>query len=169
MGTDRDDSRWLDTDEQRAWRAYLGMAALLPAALDQQLQREAEMTHSSYTVLAMLSEAPGRSLRMSELASRANSSPSRLSHTVARLEDKGWLRRERALEDGRGNLAVLTDAGWDVVVATAPGHVAAVRSYVFDALTAEQVEQLRTISTSVLARLDPQGTLRPPTPTPTPG
>jgi DNA-binding MarR family transcriptional regulator len=164
MTTDGDESRWLDTDQQHAWRAYLGMVALLPAALDQQLQRDAGMTHSSYTVLAMLSEAPGRSLRMSELASRANSSPSRLSHTVARLEDKGWVRRERALDDGRGNLAVLTDAGWDIVVATAPGHVSAVRAYLFDVLTTEQVEQLRAISTSVLARLDPQGTLRPPTP-----
>jgi DNA-binding MarR family transcriptional regulator len=156
--------KWLDSDEQRAWRAFLGMASLLPAALDQQLQRESEMTHSSYIVLAMLSEAPDRSLRMSELASRANSSPSRLSHTVSRLEQRGLVVRERSPEDGRGNVAVLTDAGWEVVAATAPGHVAAVRRFVFDALTREQVCQLREIATAVLGELDPEGTLRPPVP-----
>jgi DNA-binding MarR family transcriptional regulator len=156
--------RWLDEDEQRAWRAFLGMTELLPAALDQQLQSEAEMTHSSYIVLAMLSEAPDRSLRMSDLATRANSSPSRLSHTVSRLEQRGLVRRERSPEDGRGNLAVLTDAGCDMVVATAPGHVAAVRRLVFDALTPQQVRQLEDIALAVLAELDPEGTLRLPVP-----
>jgi DNA-binding MarR family transcriptional regulator len=157
---------WLDDAEQRAWRGYLAMTALLPGALDQQLQADADMGHSSYIVLAMLSEAPDRSLRMSELASRANSSPSRLSHTVARLEERGLVRRDRSPDDGRGNIARLTDAGWDVVVATAPGHVAAVREFVFDALTPEQVCQLEEISGAVLARLDPEGTLRPPVPVP---
>jgi DNA-binding MarR family transcriptional regulator len=155
----RPEPRWLTDDEQRAWRAYLAMTALLPGALDQQLQREAEMGHSSYIVLAMLSEAPGRSLRMSELAARANSSPSRLSHTVARLERRGWVRRERSTDDGRGSVARLTDDGWDVVVATAPGHVAAVRQHVFDVLTPAQVRQLEDISTAVLAGLDPGSSL----------
>ncbi|MGZ4633099.1 MAG: MarR family winged helix-turn-helix transcriptional regulator [Actinomycetes bacterium] len=157
-------TRWLNDDEQRVWRAFLGMAELLPAALDQQLQRDSEMTHSSYIVLAMLSEAPGRALRMSDLAARANSSPSRLSHTVSRLESRGLVRRERSADDGRGNIAVLTDAGWDVVVATAPGHVEAVRRYVFDALTPEQVCQLEAIASAILGKLDPTGTLRPPVP-----
>jgi DNA-binding MarR family transcriptional regulator len=157
---------WLDDREQRAWRGYLAMTALLPGALDQQLQADADMGHSSYIVLAMLSEAPDRSLRMSQLASLANSSPSRLSHTVARLEERGLVRRDRSPDDGRGNVARLTDAGWDVVVATAPGHVAAVRQFVFDALTPEQVCQLEEISGAVLARLDPDGTLRPPVPVP---
>jgi DNA-binding MarR family transcriptional regulator len=156
--------RWLDNDEQRAWRGFLAMTALLPGALDQQLQRDAEMGHSSYIVLAMLSEAPDRSLRMSELASRANSSPSRLSHTVARLEQRGLVRRDRSPDDGRGNVAQLTDEGWDVVTATAPGHVAAVRRFVFDALTCEQVRQLEEIAGAVLSRLDPDGSLRPPVP-----
>jgi DNA-binding MarR family transcriptional regulator len=142
--------RWLSDDEQRAWRAYLAMTAVLPAALDQQLQRDADMGHSSYIVLAMLSEAPGRSLRMSELAALANSSPSRLSHTVARLEERGWVRREKSPEDGRGSVACLTDKGWDAIVATAPGHVAAVRRFVFDAITPEQVRQLEAIATTVL-------------------
>jgi DNA-binding MarR family transcriptional regulator len=157
---------WLDDDEQRAWRGFLAMTALLPGALDQQLQRDAEMGHSSYIVLAMLSEAPGRSLRMSELASRANSSPSRLSHTVARLEQRGWVRRDRSPDDGRGNVARLTDEGWEVVTATAPGHVAAVRRFVFDALTCEQVRQLEDIAGAVLSTLDPDGSLRPPVPAP---
>ncbi len=159
-------TRWLDDDEQRAWRAFLGMSTFLPAALDQQLQREAEMGHSSYIVLAMLSEAPDRALRMSDLATRANSSPSRLSHTIARLEDRGWVRREKSPDDGRGNFAVLTDAGAQVVVDVAPGHVAAVRRLLFDALTPEQVRQLETIADAVLARVDPEGTKRPrPAPT----
>jgi DNA-binding MarR family transcriptional regulator len=159
-----DGQRWLDHDEQRAWRGFLAMTALLPGALDQQLQRDADMGHSSYIVLAMLSEAPDRSLRMSDLASRANSSPSRLSHTVSRLEQRGWVRRDRSPDDGRGNVARLTDDGWDVVTATAPGHVAAVRRYVFDALSAEQVCQLEQITGAVLSTLDPDGTLRPPVP-----
>jgi DNA-binding MarR family transcriptional regulator len=161
---DEVDVRWLDNDEQRAWRGFLAMTALLPGALDQQLQREAEMGHSSYIVLAMLSEAPGRSLRMSDLASRANSSASRLSHTVSRLEQRGWVRRDRSPDDGRGNIARLTDDGWDVVTATAPGHVAAVRRFVFDALSREQVAQLADIAGAVLSTLDPDGSLRPPVP-----
>jgi DNA-binding MarR family transcriptional regulator len=162
-----DGQQWLDYDEQRAWRGFLAMTALLPGALDQQLQRDAEMGHSSYIVLAMLSEAPDRSLRMSELAARANSSPSRLSHAVTRLEQRGWVRRARSAEDGRGSIARLTDDGWDIVEATAPGHVAAVRRYVFDALSREQVRQLEDIAGAVLAKLDPDGSLRPPVPEPT--
>jgi len=154
-------TRWLDDDEQRAWRAYLGMATLLPAALDQQLQREAEISQSSYIVLAMLSEAPDRALRMSELAARANSSPSRLSHTIARLEDRGWVRREKTPHDGRGNVAILTDAGFQLLTELAPGHVAEVRRLVFDALAPEQVAQLEAIAEIVLARVDPDGSRRP--------
>ena len=154
-------TRWLDDDEQRAWRAFLGVSALLPAALDQQLQRDASLSHSSYIVLAMLSEAPQRALRMSELAALANSSPSRLSHTIARLEERGWVHRVKSPDDGRGNLAVLTDTGWQVVVDTAPSHVDSVRRLVFDALSPSQVRQLEAISEAVLERLDPEGTLRP--------
>ena len=105
-------TRWLDEDEQRTWRSFLATSELLYAALDRQLQRDAGITHASYIVLAMLSEAPDRSLRMSDLAVRANSSPSRLSHAVARLEERGWVRREPAPKDGRGTVAMLTDAGW---------------------------------------------------------
>lgn len=156
--------RWLNDDEQRAWRRFAAVFTLLPAALDAQLQRDATLTHFAYFTLAMLSEAPGRALRMSELAARSSSSPSRLSHTISRLEDRGWVRRQRSSEDGRGQVAELTDQGYTMLVATAPGHVAAVREYVLDALTAEQVEQLNEISRAMLTRIDPDGTLASPLP-----
>src|SRR4051795_1843658 len=122
-----DEPRWLDNDEQRAWRRLAAVMTLLPAALDAQLQRDATLTHFAYFTMAMLSEAPGRALRMSELAARSSSSPSRLSHTVSRLESRGWVRRQRASEDGRGQVAVLTDDGLAALTAAAPGHVRAVR------------------------------------------
>jgi DNA-binding MarR family transcriptional regulator len=152
--------RWLDDEEQRTWRAWLTVAELLPRELDAQLQRDAGISHAAYVVLAMLSESPSRSRRMSDLARRANQSQSRLSHTVARLEDRGWVRRERSTEDGRGNLAVLTDDGWDVVRSVAPGHVAAVRSAMFDPLTGEQTKALGDVLQTIVQRLDPDGSLR---------
>ena len=152
--------RWLDEDQQRTWRAWLSVSELLPRALDAQLQRDAGLSHAAYIVLAMLSEAPDRSRRMSDLARRSNQSQSRLSHTVARLEDRGWVRRERASDDGRGNLAVLTDAGWDVVRTLAPGHVDAVRDALFEPLTAEQTRVLGDALHAVLERLDPDHSQR---------
>src|SRR5262245_21204699 len=107
---------------------------LLPAALESQLQRDSGLTHFGYWVMAMLSESPDRSRRMSELAALAHGSQSRLSHTVAKLEERGWVRRERAGADGRGFTAVLTDAGYDTIVGAAPGHVEEVRRLVFDVL-----------------------------------
>ncbi len=152
--------RWLDEDQQRTWRAWLSVSELLPRALDAQLQRDAGLGHAAYVVLAMLSEAPDHSRRMSDLARRSNQSQSRLSHTVSRLEERGWVRRERAAEDGRGNLAVLTDAGWDVVRTLAPGHVDAVRESVFDPLTPDQTRMLGQALEAVLERLDPDHSLR---------
>jgi DNA-binding MarR family transcriptional regulator len=152
--------RWLDDDQQRTWRAWLTVSELLPRTLDAQLQRDAGLSHAAYVVLAMLSESPGRSRRMSDLARRANQSQSRLSHTVARLEDRGWVRRERSADDGRGSLAVLTDAGWDVVRSVAPGHVDAVREAMFDPLTAEQTQALGEILQAIVERLDPDRSQR---------
>jgi DNA-binding MarR family transcriptional regulator len=152
--------RWLDDEQQRTWRAWLTVSELVPRALDAQLQRDAGLSHAAYVVLAMLSESPTRSRRMSDLARRANQSQSRLSHTVARLEERGWVRRERAADDGRGNLAVLTDAGWDVVVAVAPGHVDAVRETVFGPLTGEQTRVLGEALEAIAAKLDPDRSLR---------
>lgn len=148
-----DTVRWLTRREQRAWRRFAAVLSWLPAELDGQLQRDAEVTHFGYWVMAALSEAPQRALRMSELAAMAHGSQSRLSHLVAKLERQGWVRRERAADDGRGQVAVLTDAGYDKLVATAPGHVTAVRRMVFDALTAEQVEQLDDICATILAKM----------------
>jgi DNA-binding MarR family transcriptional regulator len=151
--TDGDDcTRWLDDDEQVAWRSFLRAAAAIDEALDRQLQRDAGMPHAYYQVLAMLSESPGRTLRMSELAQLTTSSASRLSHAVARLEEKGWVRRERHPTDRRGALAVLTDDGFDALRGAAPGHVAAVRRVLFDRLAPEQVSQLRAISERLNAR-----------------
>jgi DNA-binding MarR family transcriptional regulator len=153
---------WLDEQQQRTWRSWLAVTELLPRTLDAQLQRDAGLTHAAYVVLAMLSEAPDRSRRMSDLARVANQSQSRLSHTVARLEGRGWVRRERSTDDRRGNLAVLTDDGWDVVQRVAPGHVAAVRDGLFAALTPAQTESLAQVLAAVLERLDPDSTLRVP-------
>jgi DNA-binding MarR family transcriptional regulator len=150
-----DGPRWLTTEEMEAWLALAAMFIKLPAALDAQLQRDAGITHFQYLVMANLSEAPERTRRMSELAELANGSLSRLSHVVNRLEERGWVRREPCPENGRYTNAVLTCAGWDKVVATAPGHVATVRHLVIDALTAAQRGQLRDIGRQVLSRVDP--------------
>ena len=130
---------WLTDDEQLTWRAFVAFVARLDRDLDRQLQQNAGMPHAYYMVLAMLSEATGHSLRMSELAEITASSPSRLSHAVARLEEKGWVRRERHPTDRRGSLAVLTDDGLATVRAVAPGHVAAVRAALFDRLSPAEV------------------------------
>ncbi len=149
----RTQTDWLSDAEQDTWRKLAAVFTLLPAALDAQLQRDADMSHFDYWVIAMLSEAPGRALRMSELASRSSSSPSRLSHVVSRLERRGWVTREPSPDDRRGFVARLTDAGWSAVVATAPGHVATVRSLVFDALSPAEVEALGGACDRILNQL----------------
>jgi DNA-binding MarR family transcriptional regulator len=142
---------WLSDEQQAAWRPFVALMLRLPAALDARLQKDAGITQFDYLVLSGLSEAPDRTLRMSELAAMASGSLSRLSHVVSRLEARGWVRREPCPGDGRFINAVLTDAGWDKVVATAPGHVAAVRELLISTLTKEEFEQLGAISAQVLA------------------
>lgn len=144
------DARWLDAEEQRTWRRFVAVMELLPGALDAPLQRDAGLNGFSYQVLAMLSEAPGRVLRMSDLAAVTNASLSRLSHVVRRLESLGWVERRAAADDGRATEAILTAEGWDQVRAAAPVHVRAVRQLVIDRLTAEQVEQLDGICRTIL-------------------
>lgn len=148
-------ARWLTADEQDAWVSLAGMLVKLPAALDAQLQRDAGLSTFEYFVLSGLSQAPEHTLRMSELAVFASGSLSRLSHVVKRLEGRGWVRREPCPHDGRYTNAVLTDAGWDKVVAAAPGHVGTVRHLVVDALTATQLRYLRDVGRRVLHRVDP--------------
>jgi DNA-binding MarR family transcriptional regulator len=146
--------RWLSADEQRAWRAYLEATRVLFEALDRQLQRDSDMPHTYYEILVRLSEAPSRQMRMSELAERCRSSRSRLSHAVARLEERGWVQREGYPSDRRGHNARLTDVGFAALAEAAPGHVATVRAHLIDLLTPEQVEQLRVIGAIVLAGLE---------------
>jgi DNA-binding MarR family transcriptional regulator len=152
-----EEPRWLDADERAAWLSLAGMMTLLPAALDAQLQRDAGLSHFEYMVLAMLSERPSRTARMSELAGLANGSLSRLSHVARRLEEQGLISRHACAEDRRATNAVLTDAGYAKVVDTAPGHVETVRELVFDALTPAQCAQLQAIGTQVLGRVNPGG------------
>ena len=151
MGT-----RWLDDTEMRAWRGLLQVLQLLPLALDRQLQAEAGIPHAYYTVLAVLSESPERSMRMSTLAALTATSQSRLSHSVARLEERGWVRRSQCPSDGRGSIAVLTDAGQAALAAAAPGHVAEVRRRVFDLLTPDQVHALADVADALAAGLAEQ-------------
>lgn len=136
---------WLDAGERAAWLELVSVMVRLPAALDTQLRREAGLSHFEYTVLAGLSERSDRTIRMSDLAALADGSLSRVSQVVSRLERRGLVRRTTDPEDRRATLAVLTDDGWDTVVATAPGHVAEVRRLVFDPLTRAQVAQLRAV------------------------
>lgn len=140
---------WLDDSQQRAWRAYLQASNTLWDALDRQLQRESGINHAYYEILVTLSEAPDHQLRMSELADHLLSSRSRLSHAVARLEERGWVERVACPTDRRGQLAKLTDTGFEALVEAAPKHVAAVRATLVDALTPQQLEQLRTISEAI--------------------
>jgi DNA-binding MarR family transcriptional regulator len=146
------ETRWLDADEQRTWRAFLCATRRVLEGLDRQLQRDSGLSHAYYEVLVQLSEAPDRTLRMSELADRSLSSRSRLSHAVARLEEAGWIRREACPTDRRGTFATLTDEGFAVLEAAAPGHVEEVRRLLFDPLTPAQVQQLRDICDAVAER-----------------
>lgn len=138
--------RWLSEDEQATWRAFVHATTLLDDHLDRQLQRDAGMTHLYFALLSTLSETQGRSMRMTELAEKTKITRSRLSHAVARLEGNGWLRRESCPSDRRGQMCVLTDEGYQEVVRTAPGHVAAVRAAIFDRLTPEQTARLGEIA-----------------------
>ena len=151
------DTPWLDPAERAAWLRLVALLELLPAALDSQLRTEAGLTHFEYFVLAMLSEAPERTLRMTALAQRTNATLPRLSHVVRRLEDRGLVERLPCPEDRRATNARLTARGWDAVVGAAPGHVATVRHHVVDALAPDQLEQLRGITDAMLTRLDPDG------------
>lgn len=151
--------RWLDDEEMSAWIRLAAVLELLPGVLDSQLRRDAQLTHFEYFVLAMLSEAPEHTLRMTALAARTNATLPRLSHVVRRLEDRGLVARFACPDDARATNARLTPAGWDKIRDTAPGHVANVRAHVLDALTTEQIDHLSAIGDAILSRLDPGGKL----------
>ena len=149
--------RWLNTDERATWLRLVAVLGLLPAALEAQLHRDEGLTLFEYLCLAMLSETPERTLRMTALAARTNATLPRLSRVISGLERSGLVVREPCPEDGRATNAVLTAAGWDKIVQAAPGHVTAVRELVFDAMTPAQVAQLARICERLLTRLDPGG------------
>lgn len=151
------DVPWLDDDERRTWFTLGSLLMRLPSALDAQLQRDSGVSHFEFQVLAGLSMAPERTLRMSVLAGFAEGSLSRLSQVVTRLEKRGWVRRRPDPNDGRSTLATLTDDGWDKVVETAPGHVREVRRLVFDPLSRAQQRQLRALGERINHAVDPDG------------
>jgi DNA-binding MarR family transcriptional regulator len=154
------DTRWLDTEERAAWLRLVAVVELLPGVLDGQLRRDSGLSHFDYFVLAMLSEAPDHSLRMTALAQRTSATLPRLSHVVQRLEGRGLTQRSPCPQDRRATNARLTSAGWDAVVAAAPRHVDTVRSHVIDPLTRSQLAQLADIGDALLGRLDPEGAVR---------
>lgn len=155
------DEPWLNEQELAAWVRLLAVVELLPGVLDTQLRRDDGLMHFEYFVLATLSEAEDRTLQMRDLAARTNATLPRLSHVVRRLEDRGLVERTSCAQDRRATNASLTAAGWATIRAAAPGHAATVREHVIDALSPEQVNQLRDIAGAILTRLDPAGTMAP--------
>ena len=145
--------RWLTPEEDHAWRAWLQASELLEDHLDQQLQRDSGIPHVYYGLLAWLSEAPDRQMRMTELAEQSKITRSRLSHAISRLEERGWVERTSCAWDKRGQIARLTDAGLAFLQQAAPAHVEAVRAAVFDALTPDQVRAFGEACAAIAARL----------------
>jgi len=152
--------RWLSADERRIWLGWVFTSRLLWEEIERDLQRDSGLSFGHYEILVMLSETPGRSRRMSELADATQSSRSRLSHAVARLEELGWVRREACEEDRRGARAVLTDDGFAALEAAAPMHVESVRRHFFDLLSPAQLVQLHDVQSELLDHLLPLATAR---------
>ena len=143
----------LTGDDLETWSALATLLEWLPPALDTQLQRDSELTHFEYGILFALADAPDRTLRMSALAGYANSSLSRLSRAVSRLEARGWVSRRPDPADGRSTLASLTSDGFARYEQATPGHVSTVRSLVLDQLSQAQARQLRDISRKVMGAI----------------
>ncbi|GAA3464959.1 MarR family winged helix-turn-helix transcriptional regulator [Saccharothrix longispora] len=148
-------TRWLSEPELDTWMSLTRVLLLLPAALDRQLREDTGVPHAYYQVLAILSDQPDRSLRMTDLAKVTGTTPSRLSHAVASLEQRGWVERRACPTDRRGQVARLTDTGQAVLGTAAPGHVAEVRRLVFDHLTDDDVARLKTITDKIADALPP--------------
>jgi len=155
MATKKIEPRWLNPREMKAWRSYIIASRRLLEALDADLEGH-DLSMSDYEVLAQLSDAPGRKMRMSELAEIAMISKSRLSHRMKVMEEAGWVKREECLEDKRGYFAVMTDRGWKAIVKAAPEHVASVRHRFVDHLTSKDQEDLAKIFDRVQGQLRDQ-------------
>ena len=141
MATKKSESRWLNTREMKAWRSYIITSRRLLEALDLDLLAH-DLSMADYEVLALLSDATDRRMRMSELAELAMVSKSRLSHRMKVMESVGWIRRELCTEDRRGAWAVMTDRGWKAIVKAAPDHVQSVRHRFIDHLSVKEQEEL---------------------------
>lgn len=152
-----DEPRWLDAREAAAWFEVVGLMTRLPALLDAQLQRDAQLTHFEYTLLAALSAMPDRTQRMTALGELISASPSRLSHVVTRLEERGYVERSRCPGPGRATTVALTDAGRAKLAEAAPGHVRTVRELVIDLLDPDQLESLVAIGQRLRASLGDPG------------
>jgi len=146
--------KWLTAAELDSWLSVVRLMIWLPWSIDKQLQRDSNLRMVEYQVLAMLSESPQRTMRMSSLAEVTNASLSRLSHLVQRLERRGFVRRESDPTDGRFTNAILTGEGFERLVEAAPRHVAYVRSLVIDALTPEQLRRLGRDANRITSRID---------------
>src|SRR3954452_24175190 len=145
-------TRWLTADEESAWRAFASVLVQLPWALECQLQRDADLSFIEYYALAMLSETPDHTRRMSELAAVTEASLSRLSHLIKRLEARGFVRREADPTDGRYTNAVLTNVGHQHLAASPPAHVPTVRELVIDQFTEAELRQLHDAAERILHR-----------------
>ena len=146
--------RWLNAEERSSWFAYIDASTLLDDYLDRQLRQDIGITHADYSLLTRLQSAPEHALGMSELAEQMKITRSRLTHAVTRLENAGYVARREHPTDRRGQLAVLTPTGRELVERAAPGHVEAVRHAVFDALTPDQARQLGEISAAITAAIE---------------
>ncbi|MGB8022252.1 MAG: MarR family transcriptional regulator [Candidatus Nanopelagicales bacterium] len=133
-------ARWLTEEEQRYWRGWIAASMLLPDRLSRDLQQLHGLTGTDYQILVELSESPGRRMRMSTLADRTLLSRSRLSHQIDRMAKAGLVQRQECPEDRRGSYAVMTESGWQAIVAAAPDHVESVRRHLLDQLTPEEFE-----------------------------
>jgi DNA-binding MarR family transcriptional regulator len=149
--------QWLTEAELDSWLSVVRLMTWLPWSIDQQLQRDSSLSMVEYQVMAMLSNRPGRTMRMSSLAEDTNASLSRLSHLVKRLEGRGLVRREPDPADGRFTDAILTDKGFSILADAAPGHVAHVRSLVVDVLSAEQLRRMGVAAERIMSRIDTSG------------
>ncbi len=153
-GAEQPPVKWLTAAELDSWLSLVRLINWLPWSIDQQLRRDSQLSMAEYQVMARLSGTPERTLRMSSLADLANSSLSRLSHLVKRLEERGFVRREPDPADGRFTNAILTDEGFRVLAEAAPGHVAHVRSLVIDVLSHEQLRRLGLAADRIMSRID---------------
>jgi DNA-binding MarR family transcriptional regulator len=149
-------TRWLEPDEQAAWRAFLAMQSQLFRRLGRQLQADSELSTADFEVLVHVSEAPGGRLRAFELGEALSWEKSRLSHQLTRMERRGLVERRVCTTDGRGADVVLTDAGRATIEEAAPGHVDELRRVFVDVLTPAQLRELEAIATAVLGALAEQ-------------